>query len=349
MSAPAVSVIMAAYKGSAWLPETLASLSAQTFNDFEVIVVDDCSPDDTLGVLRAWPDPRVRVVAAAENQGPVRTRNRAFSLACGRYIAALDQDDLCLPERFARQVAYLDAHPDVVLVGAAAGTLCDGVTAPSGHEPVTTPLLVEWLLNIRNPLVWSSVMLRADAAQKLEPFTRPEILYAEDFDLYHRMSRLGRIARIDEELLLYRVHEGGASQRYHDTMIASATRVLAEAHRERLGDAADSAADLLARHVMAGDPVPDRATLRELGGIIKAAQQAFIAERNVAGDDLAMIRWETAKLWGRVARANLRAGAIGIGDAVASRFDHMGLGYSRADEIVLSRLIGGARGMRKAG
>jgi glycosyltransferase involved in cell wall biosynthesis len=349
MTAPAISVIMAAYNGSAWLPETLASLRAQTFADFELIVVDDCSTDDTLAILEAWPDPRVRVVAAEANRGPVEARNAAFALARGRYIAALDQDDICLPERFARQIAYLDAHPEVVLVGAAAGTLCDGVTAPSTHEPVTTPMLVEWLLHIRNPLVWSSVMLRADTARRLDPFTRPEILGAEDFDLYHRMARFGRIARIDDELLLYRMHEAGMSQRYHDAMIASAARVLAQAHRTRLGEGADAAADLLARHVMAGDPVPDRATLMALGEIIRAAQEAFIAERGVTGDDLALIRWETARLWGRIGRAGLRTGSIGIGDAIATRPDHMGLGYARADEIVLSRLIGGARGMRRTG
>src|SRR3546814_19596902 len=83
------------------------------------------------------------------------------------------------------------------------------------------------------------------------------------------MARLGRIARSDEELLLYRVHEGGASQRYHDTIIASATRVLAEAHRPTLGAAADGVADLLARHVMAVDPVTDRATLILLGQQIR--------------------------------------------------------------------------------
>ena len=127
MSAPAISVLMAAYNGSAWLPETLASLDAQTFVDFEVIVVDDGSTDDTLAFLEAWPDPRVRVVAAETNRGPVEARNRAFALARGRYIAALDQDDICLPERFARQIAYLEAHPEVVLVGTAARTLRGGV------------------------------------------------------------------------------------------------------------------------------------------------------------------------------------------------------------------------------
>ena len=105
MTAPVVSVIMAAYNGAALIPETIASLTAQTFGDFELVVVDDCSTDDTLALLRSYHDPRIRVIAAETNQGPVRTRNRAFAEARGRYIAALDQDDQCPPERFARHVA----------------------------------------------------------------------------------------------------------------------------------------------------------------------------------------------------------------------------------------------------
>ena len=95
MTPPAVSVIMAAYNGADLLPATLATLQKQSFTDFEVIVVDDCSKDSTREVLRAWPDPRVRMIALAENGGPVRARNRAFAEARGRYIAGLDQDDLC--------------------------------------------------------------------------------------------------------------------------------------------------------------------------------------------------------------------------------------------------------------
>src|SRR3546814_2715489 len=81
-----------------------------------------------------------------------------------------------------------------------------------------------------------------------------------------------------------------------------------------------------------------------LGQTIRSLQESFIAERGAHADDLALIRWETARLWGRIGRAALRSGAIGIGDAIAARPDHLGLGYARADEIVLSRLIGGARG-----
>src|SRR3546814_6990753 len=99
---------------------------------------------------------------------------------------------------------------------------------------------------------------------------------------------------------------------------------------------------------MAGDPVPDRATLIMLGQTIRSLQESFIAERGAPADDLALIRWETARLWGRIGRAALRSGAICIGDAIAAPPDHLGLGYARAAEIVLSRLIGGARGLWRA-
>ena len=346
MTSPAVSVIMAAYNGAALVTETLESVRAQTFDDFEVIVVDDRSTDDTLDVLRSFDDPRIRMIAAEANQGPVRTRNRAFAEARGRYIAALDQDDLCRPERFARQVAYLDAHADTVLIGSGTSVLMDGTVQPSALPPVSTPFVIEWLLRIMNPLVWSSVMLRAEPARTLDPFTRPDILYAEDFDLYHRMGKLGRIARVDDDLLLYRSHSGGASQRFTDTMMASATRVLSEAHADQLGDAAPVAADLLVRHVMGHQPVPDRATLRRLGETLLALQDHFIATRHPDPESRKLLRWETARIWARIGRAGLRSGAIGLGDAVAVRPDHLGLGYAAIHELILSRLIGGARAVR---
>src|SRR3546814_1790072 len=85
--------MMVADNGAAWLPETLASRQAQTCGDLELIVVDDRSPDDTLALLHGWSDHRIHVIAAAENQGPVKARNSAFAQARGRYIAAPDQDD----------------------------------------------------------------------------------------------------------------------------------------------------------------------------------------------------------------------------------------------------------------
>jgi len=348
MTAPTVSVVMAAYNGAALIGETLDSLWAQSFGDFEVVVVDDCSTDDTRDVLAACRDPRLRVIHAEANAGPVRSRNRAFAEARGRYVAGLDQDDICLPTRFARQVAYLDANPGIALVAATAAVLEDGAITSSIKSPVTTPALVEWLLWIENPLVWSTVMLRRDAVPAGD-FTRPDFLYAEDFDLYHRMARVGGIARIDDPLLLYRKHGGGASQRYAATMQANATRVLKECYARAGSTDPDADAMLIVEYLMCGTPVPDRPTLEQLGRLIGWLQARFLADRSVDDVSLAMIRWESALRWGRVVRTALKAGTIGLAAAMAVRPDHRGLGDSSLDELLAARLVGGARSVAKRG
>ncbi len=341
-STPTVSVIMAAYNGAALIGETLDSLWAQSFDDFEVIVVDDCSTDDTLAILRGCPDPRLRVIAADTNAGPVRSRNRAFAEARGRYIAGLDQDDICLPDRLERQVAYLDTHPDIALVAATAAILEQGNVSSGIKSPVTTPRLVEWLLWIENPLVWSTVMLRRDHVPAGD-FTRPDYLYAEDFDLYHRMARQGGIGRIDDPLLLYRKHGGGASQVHASTMSGNALRILAESYAAEGFEDAEIGAKLVVEHLMRAVPVCDRAALERLGHTIGALQAHFLATRDVDADTLRMIRWESALRWGRVVRAGLKAGTIGLMAAMAVRPDHLGMGYSSMEELLGARLVGGAR------
>jgi glycosyltransferase involved in cell wall biosynthesis len=346
MSVPAVSVVMAAYNGAALIGETIASLQAQTLADFEVVIVDDCSTDETRDVVRAIDDPRIRLIESEVNQGPVRARNRAVAEARGRYLAGLDQDDLCRPTRLARQVAYLDANPDTVVLGTAAALLENGAIVAARLPPVTTPAMVEWLLWVMNPLVWSSVMIRAEAARGLDPFTRPDQLYAEDFDLYHRLSKVGRVARLDDELLVYRSHTGGASQRFTDTMAASATQVLAGRYAEVFEDGEPRAAAVV-RHVMLRKPVPDRATLAMLGQTLAMLQQHFLANRAVDDESRTLIRWETARLWGRIHQVALKSGTITLGDALAERPDHMGLGHAGIDGLLVARALGRARQVKR--
>jgi hypothetical protein len=343
MNTPTVSVLMPSYNGAELIGETIASVLAQSFGDFELIIVDDCSTDDTLAVARGFSDPRIRVIEAPMNRRVVLTRNAAFAVARGRYIAALDQDDLCHPGRFGAQVTYLDAHSEVVLVGTAASVLHDGAILPSTLAPLSTSALIEWLLRIENPLVWSSVMLRADAARRLDPFQRPEMVYAEDFDLYHRIAAFGRIARLDDALLRYRRHGGGASQLQAEAMRARAGDVLTGVYAPLFGEAAADTAELIVRHVMAHQPVPDRATLQRVGDTLVALQEDFLKRHQPDPESRALIRWETARRWARIGRAGLRTGSLNLGDAAAVRPDHLGLGYAGIDELILSRLIGGLR------
>lgn len=341
---PTVSVIMAAYNGAALLGETIASLQAQSFADWELIAVDDCSKDDTLAVLRGFGDPRIRVIASDVNGGPVVARNRAFAQVQGRYVAALDQDDICLPERFARQVAFLDAHADTVLVSTAAQLLEEGRVS-AGHWPrPLTPGLIDWLMLVSNPIVWSSVMFRADAARRLDPFERPGMRYVEDFDLYHRLRAFGRLAQIDEELVLYRCHAGGASNMFNAMMRDHAAALLAERHRALLGEGAPDVAGLLVRHAMEGEPVPDAATLDRLFRGIAALRDAFAAQADPA--TLALADREISRLWWKLCRAGVRSGRIALHQALAGRPQSVSLGDGSTADLLVSQAIGGVRALR---
>ncbi|RYY46809.1 MAG: glycosyltransferase [Sphingomonadales bacterium] len=344
---PTISVIMAAYNGSALVGETIATLRDQTRADWELIVVDDCSTDDTLDVLRAIRDPRIRVIAAEQNQGPVHTRNRAFAEAQGRYIAALDQDDLCTPDRFARQVAYLDANPETVLVASAALLMENGVPARWPGERTLSPTMIDWLLLTQNPLVWSTALFRADAARQLAPFTRPERRYAEDFDLYQRIRAFGTIARIDEPLLAYRCHAGGASQKYRTMMQASAAAVLAERYLPIFGGVAPDKAALVACYLMGRDPVPDLQTLSRLSQILGRLYAHFVAQTALTPRARIEIDGEYARLWWLLARPALRQGHVGLRDALAVRPEVVRLD-PRDPDLIVSPLIGSARALARS-
>lgn len=345
-SAPAISVIMATYNGAALLPETLASLQAQTFADWELVAVDDGSRDDTVAVLRGLGDPRIRVIESAVNGGPVVARNRAFAEARGRYIAGLDQDDLSLPERFARQVAWLEAHPGTVLVSTATDCLMGGkVRAGQWPRPLSSGL-IDWLMLVQNPLVWSSVLFRADAARQLVPFERPECRYVEDFDLYHRLRAFGRIDQVDTVLTHYRIHAGGASQVFNGTMTAHAETLLRARHAAMLGDAAPDIAPLLVRYVMAKAPIGDRGELRRLFDGIAVLRRHF-GSLGYNAETRAAVDNEISRLWWRLCRAGVRSGRLPLRHAVRVRPAGAVLADAPAADLVASSVIGAVRAIRR--
>jgi hypothetical protein len=342
---PLISVVMAAYNGGALIEETIASVLAQSLDDFELVVVDDCSTDDTLARLRRVRDPRVKVIAAPVNGGPVVARNLAFAAARGRYIVGLDQDDLCHPTRFAVQHAYLEANPQVVLVASAVDLLQAGAIRPPRAPLRTSPVLIDWQMQIGNPLVWSSVMFRADAARQLDVFERTDRLYAEDFDLYHRLARLGAIARIDAPLATYRIHAGGASQRYTARMEQSAAAVLAEPYAALFGDEAAQVARLVLHHFAGGVPAPDIATLQRVGLLVEAVHGHFFATRAPRAEDSALIMEEYGRLWWRLTDACVRSGTLSRGQALAHAPSGLALGTPSRMRSATSVLIGTGRAL----
>jgi hypothetical protein len=307
---PTVSVVMAAYNGAAFIRDTIDSVLAQTMSDFEIVVADDCSKDDTLAVLATIDDPRLRVVRATRNGGPAAARTLAMAHARGTFVAGLDQDDLCRPDRFAKQLAYLGEHPDVVIV-ASTIEMFDGARIRRDPYPrLVDPDEIDWMMGLLNPLAWSTALMRGEAARALVPFERDDYRFAEDFDLYARIRAHGRIGRIAEPLVRYRMHAGGASQAYEDGMIRSAARVLADRYAPLFGDEAMPAALLMSRHAASGYAPPDAATLERCGTIIATLLAAH------GGVAPGFAQRSASKLWWRMTRAGLRTGRYGVAAAL---------------------------------
>ena len=303
---PAVSVVMAAYNGASFIRETIDSLLAQTMTDFEIVVVDDRSADDTLAVLKAIDDPRLRVMQAERNGGPAIARTIGMAHARGRFIAGLDQDDICRPDRFALQLAYLEAHPDMALVGSTIEPFDGERVHRSPFPHLADPDRIDWVMMVQNPIAWSTVLMRGDAARALVPFQRDEFRFAEDFDLYRRIRAHGRLGRIAEPLVRYRLHPGGASQRHEERMIASAAKVLLERYEPLFGERALDVAMLISRYAGARHAPPDTMVLQHCGAVLErllAAQDALPPEEAEAS---------ASRLWWRMARTGLRAGRYGV-------------------------------------
>jgi glycosyltransferase involved in cell wall biosynthesis len=309
---PKVSVLMATYNGAGFIRASVNSLLAQTFRDFELIIVDDCSTDSTPDILRSFDDPRIRIFHNETNLGVVLSRNRCLTHATGEYIAMQDHDDLSRPTRLAKQAAFLDANPGVVLLGTAAHTLEDGRIYPPKRPATSSPALLAWLLLVANPLICSSIMFRAAAARQLEEFMRPGYTYADDFDLYHRIQRIGAIARLDKPLTVYRLHQTNASRTHEDLMTDNAVRVLTPAYTAWFGNEAAEAAALVQRHIAALRPVPDRATLKRLHVVLRHLTESFLAH-GVSTADRELILDHAEELWRRCIRGARRQGITGIG------------------------------------
>ena len=211
-TAPTVSVVLPVYNCPEYVGQAIESILGQTFGDFELIVIDDGSRDDTPTVLQRYTDPRITRVTQA-NAGLAATLNRGIGMARGRYIARQDQDDLSRPERLARQCQFLDANPECGLVGTWA-EIWRGDTPTDmvhRHPADNAPLQFELLLN--NPFVHSSVMLRRSALDVVGLYsTDPGRQPPEDFELWSRIARRFEVANIPAVLHTYREIEGSMSR-----------------------------------------------------------------------------------------------------------------------------------------
>jgi len=210
---PAISVLMPVWHAVRFLPAALDSVLAQTFTDFELIAIDDGTSDGSAEVLAAFAarDSRVRVVRQ-ENRGIVASLNHALELARAPFVARMDHDDVSRPDRFAKQIAYLRQHPEIAAVSGAMDVVDQDGTYLRTDEFPTLPAAVEIELLYRNCICHPAVMARTEALRKAGGY-RKNAQFAEDYDLWLRLSESGQIANLPDVLLSYRLHPVRMSSR----------------------------------------------------------------------------------------------------------------------------------------
>jgi Glycosyl transferase family 2 len=202
---PRVSVLTAVYNGERYLGRALESVRRQTFSDFEHVIVDDASTDGSWPMLQAaaHADPRRLPERLSRNVGPAEALNRALARARGEYVAILDHDDECAPERLALQVAYLDAHPDVGVLGTfRRNTNENGVISEPDERDAESDLL-KWRAYFGVPFIHSSFMMRADVLRAIGGYDAAQTT-ATDYDLLLRLSSVTAFAVLPQRLVTYR-------------------------------------------------------------------------------------------------------------------------------------------------
>jgi glycosyltransferase involved in cell wall biosynthesis len=201
---------MPVYNSQRYLRAAVESVLAQTFGDFELLCVDDGSTDESLAILRGYEskDDRVRIISRA-NTGIVGALNDGLAAARGEFIARMDADDLSLPERFEKQVAFLRSHPDHVLVGSQVLLIDpDGAALCPKRDTEYTHDRIDWAhLHHRWPVVHPSVTMRRAAVSAVGGY-RNKYQWLEDLDLFLRLAEVGKLASLPDVLLHYRLHAG---------------------------------------------------------------------------------------------------------------------------------------------
>jgi glycosyltransferase involved in cell wall biosynthesis len=230
---PHISCVLAVWNGEAYLTEAIQSVLTQTFRDFELIVVDDGSTDNTAHILDRIrrEDGRVRVQYQS-HAGLVTALNLGMSYARGKYIARMDADDVSMPDRFAIQLEYLEKHQEIGICGSWIETFGNGasdvVKYPGDDGAIRCQLLFS------SALAHPSTMLRRNVLLQHRLQYNETAMHAEDYDLWTRVAPYTRFANVPAVLLRYRVHPKQVGRNLAEKMEAS-SQTIRLAQLSRLG------------------------------------------------------------------------------------------------------------------
>ena len=231
----AISVILACYNTERYIASAVKSILAQTFGDFELILLNDGSTDRSAEILKqlAAQDSRIKLISRP-NKGLTKTLNEGISLATAPLIARMDADDISLPTRFEKQVAYLDANPDCVCVGSRV-TLIDPYDSPisvTDHKLDHDAIDADLLKGIGWSIVHPAAMMRTEAVRRVGGY-REQFTTSQDLDLWLRLAEIGKLANLPDALVQYRQHFESVASTKHEAQWQVKSQIVGDAYDRR--------------------------------------------------------------------------------------------------------------------
>lgn len=215
-----VSVILPVYNTELnYLKPAIDSILNQTYRNFELIIIDDASNDETLNILNDYldKDKRIKLIQNRTNQGITKNLNVGIKLSRGKYIARMDADDISEKNRLEKQVYYMETHPDVIVLGCCARLIGNVSEYPNLYGLIGTNFKEDWetrrirLLFNNDGVLHPTAFLRKDVIYKYKLFYDEKILKAQDYELWSRCIEYGKIEILPEILLKYRIHKSQIS------------------------------------------------------------------------------------------------------------------------------------------
>ena len=212
-----ISVLLPVYNAEKYISEAVASILSQTYTNFELIILDDGSTDRSMSIIQGFNDSRIRIASNESNSGLIYTLNKGLKLAKGEYIARMDADDISLPTRFEKQVEFLDAHPEVGVLGTNYETF--------GKESKKSNLFclnneIRVVKYFENPICHPSVMIRKAVIEANNIAYRNDFLHMEDWGFWMDLSKHTELRNLPETLLKYRLEGQNITVKNHESLKA---------------------------------------------------------------------------------------------------------------------------------
>jgi glycosyltransferase involved in cell wall biosynthesis len=223
---PKISVVMAVYNGESHIRSSVESILNQAYRDFEFIIVDDCSSDDTVNIIKTYNDSRIRIICNEKNIGQTKSLDEGLRIAKGEFIARIDVDDTAFPGRLEKQLNYMLKHSEYAAIGTSALKVFQGSCKKEVYKAACAPSEVMVRLFYTTPLLHVTVMMRKDAVLKVGGYDRGFLICA-DYALWSNLIRNKyKVISLPEILMKFKVSDESYSSRNQENIVSEYCKLL---------------------------------------------------------------------------------------------------------------------------